>query len=195
MGTSLWLVPDPETSSKLRRIMDKTTSGATSPSSYPIFHPHLTLTTVPSTTPESVLRDAIETTQVQVPITFKSVDVGPKYFMSVYAQAQRTPELIALRAHLSSKLGEKTVPPIPHMSMFYIDDADAGERQKLADLLREEGRVVDAPGGGSVLLDCSEGEERGVDVLGGFGGKEIWVMVCDGHPREWKRKGEVIYLK
>ena len=174
--------------------MSQKTDSAKSPSSFPHFHPHVTLTTVPTTTPESVLRDAILSSQPKVPVTFQSVDVGDKYFMSVYAVAQRTPELVALREHLSAVLGGKTVPPVPHLSLFYIDDVDVAERQKIATELREEGRVIDAPDGGSVKLDCSEGSKRGEDVLSGFLGQEIWVMLCDGPVETWSRLGEPILL-
>lgn len=175
--------------------MDQKTDAATSPSSYARFDPHMTLTTIPSSTPdvESVLRNAIKSTQVQVPIQFQSVDVGEKYFMSVYATAQRTPDLMVLRDHIAKKVGEKTVPPIPHMSLFYIDNSDAPEREKMAAQLREEGRVIEREAG-SVALDCTEGDERGEDVLSGFVGREIWVMECEGHPKGWKRVGDPIIL-
>lgn len=174
--------------------MSKKTSSAKSPSSFPHFHPHITLTTVPTSTPESTLRNAVKASQPQIPITFQSVDVGDKYFMSVYAVAQRTKELVELREHLSRELGEKTVPPIPHLSLFYIDDSDKAERDKIAEELKAEGRVIEKPESGSVLLDCSEGDTRGVDVLGGFQGREIWVMLCDGPVETWTRLGDPIKL-
>ncbi|KAH8106859.1 cyclic phosphodiesterase-like protein-domain-containing protein [Cristinia sonorae] len=192
--TSLWLVPDPDGDAiKLSRIMDEEITTVKSPSSFPHFHPHITLTTVPSTTSESVLRDAVKPSQPTVPIRFQSLDVGNKYFMSVYVTVHRTPELVALRDHLSNVLGEKTVPPIPHMSLYYIDDPDAADRQKVADILQRD-RVIDGPDGSSVRLDCTEGDERGVDVLDGFVGHEIWIMLCDGPVDTWKRIGEPITL-
>ncbi|THH27052.1 hypothetical protein EUX98_g7136 [Antrodiella citrinella] len=195
MGTSLWLVPDFETESpRLERIMSQKTDTAKSPSSFPHFHPHVTLATVPSSTPESVLRSAIAASQPRVPVKFRSVDVGDKYFMSVYVTAQRTPELVQLREHLSKTLGDKTVPPVAHLSLFYIDDSDVAERVKIAASLREQGRVIDGPERGSVQLDCTEGDARGEDLLGGIAGHEIWIMECDGPVETWRRLGDRIVL-
>jgi len=195
MGTSLWLVPDPETDAlKLERIMSQKTDAAKSPSSFPRFQPHVTLATVPSSTSESVLRNAIANSQPQVPVTFQSVEVGDKYFMSVYVTAQRTSELVQLRQHLSQELGEKTVPPVPHLSLFYVDDSDVAEREKIAAELRRQGRVIGSSDGRSVQLDCTEGDARGQDLLGGFAGREIWIMLCDGPVETWRRIGDRIVL-
>ena len=125
-----------------------------SPSSFPHFHPHITLTTVPSSTPVETLRQAVPASQAAIPITFKVVEVGNKYFMSVYVTVHQDGALGELREHLKSTLGDKTVPPKSHVSLFYSDDPDVEERQKVYDGLVRQQRIVSL-GEGRVGLDCS----------------------------------------
>lgn len=170
--------------------MNKKTEGAQSPSSFVNFHPHITLATVPSSTKVADLRAVIPSSQHPIPIRFKSLDVGNKYFMSVYVAVHHDAELVALREHLKGKLGEKTVPPLAHISLFYIDDSDIGERQKIADVLKEEGRAI-SHGGDSVILDCTSGDERGKDLFSGISGAEIWIALCDGPVPTWEIKDKI----
>jgi len=100
---------------------------------------------------------------------------------------------VALRDHLKEKLGENAVPPLAHLSLFYIDDEDAGLRQTVVDRLKEDRRaaeVVDSKDGSvkGVELDCSPGDERNVDLIRGFTGSEIWIVLCDGPPNTWESK-------
>ncbi|KAJ3492107.1 hypothetical protein NLI96_g182 [Meripilus lineatus] len=140
---------------------------------------------MPSATKVEDLKAAIPTDQRPIPIRFKSVDVGNKYFMSVYVAVHHDEELVALRDHLKRTPGEKTVPPLAHMSLFYIDDSDREERQKMADLLVTERRVIiqDAH---SIKLDLSQTGEEGTDVYSGFKGAEIWIVSCDGPVPTWE---------
>ncbi|KAL6301763.1 2',3'-cyclic-nucleotide 3'-phosphodiesterase [Sparassis latifolia] len=190
MGTSLWLVPSSTIASKIERLMRISPPSAKSPSSFPRFDPHITLTTVPPSTELSRLLEAIPEATSVIPVRFKSLDVGDKYFMSVYVSVHESPELMALRTHLRQTLGERTVPPISHMSLYYIDDADREERAHVAETLRSTGRVVEIADG--VMLNCqplpvegSAAEDGNGNGLEGFDGAEIWVAKCDGHPREW----------
>ncbi|KAJ3548158.1 hypothetical protein NM688_g5328 [Phlebia brevispora] len=190
MGISLWLVPPRDVAAKLRVIMDMKTASYRSPSSFPHFEPHVTLCTVPSSTEISELCSAIPKDQSVVPVTFKAVEVGPIYFMSVYATVHHKGELNALREALKAKLGEKAIPPVSHVSLHYIDDSEPEERTKLFDQLREEGRIVDL-GKDSVALDCSlispaANSSQAKDLVSEFAGGEIWVAVCDGPVPTWK---------
>lgn len=171
----------------------KTKTGTSqSPSSFPPFDPHITLVTVPSTTSLDELRAAIPANQPVVPVTFKRVEIGQKYFMSVYVTVHHAGELNALRDALGKALGEQTVPPVAHVSLFYIDDSEPKVRQKAHDILEKEGRIV-VRGEDHVALDCAEGEpeSREPDLLDGFEGSEIWIAVCDGPVPTWVVKDRI----
>ncbi|CAL1705229.1 unnamed protein product [Somion occarium] len=171
MGLSLWLVPPEPQSTQISRIMSFKTNSAKSPASFPRFHPHITLSSVSSDTDISNLRSAVPAGQVKVPIHFKSVDVGDK-------------------DNLKEALGEDTVPPLAHVSLFYIDDVDAGERQKIFEQLNEGGRII-SKDDHSVALDCTEGDARGQDVIDGFVACEIWIALCDGPVEAWTIKDKI----
>ena len=150
-GISLWLVPTPEQTTLLKRIMAIKRSLPNSPSSFPDFQPHITLATTPTA---AGLKEAVPDNQHSICPKFRSVDVGDKYFMSVYARVHDTGALAELRQHLRARLGDAAVPPIPHVSLYYIDNADAGEREKVREELKNKGRIVERADG--VALDCSE---------------------------------------
>ncbi|EKM55047.1 uncharacterized protein PHACADRAFT_255378 [Phanerochaete carnosa HHB-10118-sp] len=168
------------------------TSTFKSPSSFPHFEPHVTLATVPSSTPLDELRAAIPKDQPAVPVSFKSVDVGNKYFMSVYVTVYHAGGLDALREDLKKSLGERVVPPLAHVSLFYIDDSEPEERTKVVEQLKRDGRIVDK-GEDKVALNYSEqhlesGEDDAVD---GFDGGEIWIALCDGPVPTWIIKDRI----
>ena len=191
---SLWLVPPRDVTAKLRNIMDMKTPSARSPSSFPHFQSHITLCTVPSSTDVSELCAAIPKDQLAVPVTFKAIEVGQKYFTSVYVTVHHRGDLDTLRGILRSKLGAQAIPPFYHVSLFYIDDSEPDERVKMAHRLREEGRIVEGEDG--VALDCSPelsstklSEEE--NLVSGFAGAEIWVAVCDGPVPTWVIKDKI----
>lgn len=172
--------------------MKTKTSTFKSPSSFPHFEPHVTLVTVPSSTPLSELRAAVPNNQPVVPVSFRSVDVGDKYFMSVYVTVHHAGELSTLRENLKESLGEQVVPPLAHVSLFYIDDSEPEERTKVAEQLRQDGRIVDK-GKDQVALDCSErpSGDAGKDLVDGFDGGEIWIALCDGPVQTWEIKERI----
>ncbi|GJE96436.1 cyclic phosphodiesterase-like protein [Phanerochaete sordida] len=192
MGLSLWLVPPRDVATKLRTIMKTKTSTSKSPSSFPHFEPHVTLATVPSSTPLDDLRAAIPLGQPVVPVTFRSVDVGSKYFMSVYVTVHHTGELNTLRDNLKTSLGEQAVPPLAHVSLFYIDDSDAEERTKVEEQLERDGRIVRIADD-RTALNCAEdpAESSKDDLLDGFDGGEIWIALCDGPVPTWTVKDRI----
>lgn len=183
-GISLWLVPTPEQTALLKRVMAIKRSSPTSPSSFPDFQPHITLATTPSA---AKLRESIPDNQAAIRPRFRSIDVGDKYFMSVYARVHDVDALAVLRQHLSARLGDAAVPPIPHVSLYYIDNADAGEREKVREELKNKGRIVERADG--VALDCSkdpENTDSPDEVLEGIDGEEIWIMQCNGPVPTWE---------
>ncbi|KAI0086438.1 2',3'-cyclic-nucleotide 3'-phosphodiesterase [Irpex rosettiformis] len=192
MGTSLWLVPPSDIADKLERIMKFKTPSYKSPASFPHFHPHITLTTVPSNTPLEDLRKVVPVDQADIPVTFKVVEVGEKYFMSVYVTVHQNGSLGELREHLKNTLGEKTVPPKSHISLFYIDDPDSEERNKVFDELVQQQRIVEL-GEGKVGLNCSEIPDKNLEeIVSGFKGTEIWIAVCEGPVETWEIKDKIV---
>jgi 2',3'-cyclic-nucleotide 3'-phosphodiesterase len=164
-----------------------------SPSSFPRFEPHITLATVPSSTSVDDLRTAIPIDQSPVPAIFKSVEVGDKYFMSVYVTVHHSGELNALRETLKNNLGERAVPPIAHISLFYIDNSEPEERAKVADQLRNHGRIVEQ-GEDRIALDCAERisvDSPARELIDNFDGCEIWIALCDGPVDTWEVKERI----
>ncbi|PCH37748.1 hypothetical protein WOLCODRAFT_87586 [Wolfiporia cocos MD-104 SS10] len=142
IGISLWLVPAVSQALKIKRLMRLKPASIKSPSSFVDFEPHITLASVPTSCNLDDLRSAIPPTQTVIPIEFKSLDVGQKYFMSVYASVHDIGGLAALRSRLRESLGQNAVPAIAHLSLYYIDDADQDERSRIAELLRRSEGVI-----------------------------------------------------
>ncbi|KAJ8483072.1 hypothetical protein ONZ51_g4941 [Trametes cubensis] len=156
----------------------KPTTPLNSPSSFPAFHPHVTLASCPDA---AALRAAIPPNQGPVPVHFKSLDGSEgRYFMAVYITC----------------LGEKgAIPPVAHMSLYYIDEADREERARAVERLRSELRLLESrgPDGENIVrlacvdeLEESEGGEKEPVILDGFDGEEIWVVKCEGPVSEWE---------
>ncbi|KAI0820213.1 hypothetical protein BC628DRAFT_924781 [Trametes gibbosa] len=196
MGISLWLVPRPSQAAAIALTMRlRPADGAPlrSPASFPSFHPHVTLASGPDA---GALRAALPRGQGAVPVRFAALEVGARYFMSVYVVVHGA-RLAALRGALGAHAGGAgvAVPRVAHLSLCYIDDADQGERARMAERLRSELRVLESGRGGErgVRLVCvdeevevGDGGERGVEVLEGFDGEEIWVVRCEGPVQEWE---------
>jgi len=175
------------------------------PASYPRFHPHITLCSVPSATTDPLtLREAIPLVlQRAIPIRFASLETGTHYFRSVYVAVRPSDALAALHAHIHAVLGTPpATPAFPHMSLYYIGDADAaqGERERMRDDLVSSGAVLpDGPDGG-IVLDCGCGVDPGADadsptiaqLLSGFSGTEIWLVDCDGPVEKWERLDRLV---
>ncbi|KAI0672715.1 2',3'-cyclic-nucleotide 3'-phosphodiesterase [Trametes maxima] len=195
MGISLWLVPRPSQAEKIKLAMRVTPHAPPrAPSSFPPFHPHVTLASGPSSSAPT-LQAAIPTGQRALNVGLQSLEVGTKYFMSVYVAVRSAPgsPLETLREHLRAALGpgEGAVPPIAHLSLYYIDDEDAEERERTAETLRSELRVLESGTGEerAVRLACVDDEveaEQVPEILEGFDGEEIWVVRCEGPVPEWE---------
>ena len=192
-GISLWLVPDATQIDTIKSALPRRplTDDTLSPSSYPVFPPHITLATVPLSDPgiEDVLLDAIPKNQKPVGAKFQSLVVGDHYFRSVFIDIQRTEELVDLQAQIATSLGSRGLEPsatrFPHMSLCYIADRDKNERDRMARVLRDTGVVGQAVDPQSVSLRCGD-----VDLIG-FNGAEIWVVKCEGHVETWEVERKV----
>lgn len=196
IGLSLWLVPSAEQSVKLSWIMHTRPPTAKIPTSYPMFHPHITLATVPSTTPVEELVAAISPRQPQVKAVFSDVVVSDAYFRSVLAVIRPSPEIMSLHTKVCENLKTRSPqsPMFPHMSIYYIDDAEAEERTRVLQELKANGTVIKSEAG--VQIHTSRGpvgiptgsETRPLpqnDALRGIDVVEIWVVLCDGPVETW----------
>lgn len=164
--------------------------------SYPKFHPHITLASVPSTTPVEELVAAIPPRQPQLKAAFSDVVASDAYIRSVLAVIGPSPEIMSLHAeiHKTLKMENPQSPMFPHMSIYYIDDAEAEERIRVLQELKANNTVIKIEGG--VQIHTSRGPigtptgpgtrpRPYDDALHGFDGVEIWAVLCDGPVETW----------
>ncbi|KAI6127767.1 hypothetical protein EDD16DRAFT_664618 [Pisolithus croceorrhizus] len=199
MGLSFWLVPLPYHATLLQSIMpqrpqDSLEPGraALSPSSYPMFFPHITLASVRSgdEMPGGLLADLARGHQ-PIRVKFLSLVVGDHYFRSLLVSALPTGDLLALRDEIEgalSHLSLKPAPMFPHLSLAYIadEDAEAGERDRAAQSLRERGIVIEDESSHTVSLQCGEVCLSDIDLA------EIWLVDCEGPVEEWSVRGKIL---
>ncbi|KAF8201758.1 2',3'-cyclic-nucleotide 3'-phosphodiesterase [Pholiota molesta] len=193
MGLSLWIVPnsdDSETIEALMNVRSTTASEHLARESYPKFHPHITLASLPLSM-ETTL-DAVESaiSKIQAPpiCKFASVDVGSEYHRSVYIAIQLTSEMSSLHLHMHEELKvEPRTPAFPHLSLCYIANVDAdseGEREKyrqaLQDKIQIRGKNIQNQG---VII--FPGLSDGGEWLDHFVAHEIWVVRCEGPVESW----------
>jgi len=164
-------------------------SKSSSTRSYPHFTPHITLA---SGLPSSINIDNIRgcvSGRTAVHVAFKSISVGDTYFRSVYLNIHKSAELSALHQCINNELKklnnvETLSPCFPHMSLYYIDDSEAGERQLVAGELLSSGRIV---GDGGDKITCfTDTDPVGHHTLCGFDGDEIWIVNCKGLVDQWE---------
>lgn len=137
---------------------------------YPAFHPHITLVSPPVSLDDhlgSIEACVAKYRALTPPICrFKSVDIGNHYYRSVYVAIQPTLELLDIHKHFHDILKiEPRTPAFPHVSLCYIDDADAenGERQVFYDILKDAGNLRTIKKDGdveSVGLNCGSNTRR-----------------------------------
>lgn len=155
--------------------------------SYPKFHPHITLASLPLSVENKLIDiEASILTSKKAPLTVKlsSVEIGSHYFRSVYVVIEPTSEITDMHGRIHEALhAVPHTPSFPHLSLCYIDDKDAavGERAAFYKTLKD-GRKIKAGGEGGVALDCGVAEEDWMDC---FEADEIWVVRCEGPVNEW----------
>src|SRR5262245_46957925 len=96
-------------------------------SSYPHFQPHITLASIPSTIPLSAAASSIPKI-APLPVHFQALEIGDHFFRSVYVKIQPSEALSELHAsiHVALAIEPKTA-KFPHMSLYYIQNADSKE--------------------------------------------------------------------
>ncbi|KAI5900473.1 LigT-like protein [Schizophyllum commune H4-8] len=186
MGVTIWIVPPKPIREALeKRIMTirPPSKRPLNPSTYPHFTPHITLAALgPNTSiPLERLRTAIPKDTPPTRATFASIEVGDHFFRSVYTAIKSTAELLELhkRVHDALDLPPRT-PKYPHVSLAYIVDEDAEEREAYLQALKDEGVIREE--GDRVGIQC--GEDGG--WVDGFDVKEIWIAKCDGPVESWE---------
>ena len=196
IGLSLWLVPTLEQSAQLSWIMHVRPQTTKMPNSYKKFHPHITLTTVPSTTPVEELIAAIPPNQSQVKVIFSDVVVSDTYFRSVLVTIKPSPEVMSLHSKICENLKTRNPrsPMYPHLSIYYIDDMEAEERTRVLQELKANGTVIKTKEGVEIHTSggpigtptgSSSRPPPHSDALEGFDGVEIWIVSCDGPIETW----------
>ncbi|KAI4528197.1 LigT-like protein [Schizophyllum commune Loenen D] len=186
MGVTIWIVPTTPIREALEnRIMTirPHSKRPLNPSTYPRFIPHISLAALgPNTSiPPEKLRAAIPKDTPPTRATFASIEVGDHFFRSVYAAIKPSADLLELhkRVHDALALTPRT-PKYPHVSLAYIADEDAGEREAYLQALKDAGVIREE--GDRVSIQC--GEDGG--WVDGFDVKEIWIAKCDGPVEEWE---------
>jgi len=184
-GIALWLVPPPDSAAAIALThLNAYRPTSSSPRSYPIFAPHITLASIPSS-PSTVarLREAVPSgLTAPLHVRFAALEVGDHFFRSVLLAIERNVEIVALHAHIHAALGSTdhpNTPRFPHLSVYYIADEDEARRREAAEKVREEGMVVDVDGGVAVV---GPGGER----VEGFIATEVWIAQCDGPVEGWR---------
>ncbi|KZV69045.1 LigT-like protein [Peniophora sp. CONT] len=199
-GISFWLVPTTYETDTLRKILALRPVPVKSASSFPTFHPHVTLASIPDPNePDGDmlalrLRESIPVGNPALPLTFQSVEAGDTYTRSVYANITPTSELMHLHAHIHTALGHSAnTPKFPHMSLFYIADEDADARVKTLQELGRKGVVIQ--GAEHATLDArvlDEVDDNAIAHLNGFTASEIWIVRIEGPVEEWKVLDKIV---
>ncbi|KAH7926638.1 LigT-like protein, partial [Leucogyrophana mollusca] len=187
-GVALWLVPPAAQIGLVQCILPiRPNTPGLSPASYPEITPHITLASVPTGSKITLddLRKAIPPPSTPIRVQFRALTVGDHYFRSVFVAVHRTDELVALHERIMTALSDvkPTAPVFPHMSLCYIAEDDARERERTAEELRESGKVIENAEEDGVTLVCGAGEEH---KLAGFDSEEIWIVQCDGPVEDWQ---------
>ena len=123
----MWIVPNATDAQRLENIMNTgqlRTNSSLNQGSYPKFHPHITLASLPLSV-ENNLTDieASIATSLNAPLTvkFSSVEIGSHYFRSVYITIEPTSEIMNLHERVHEALHAiPRTPSFPHLSLCYI---------------------------------------------------------------------------
>ena len=190
LGLSLWIVPPPPIRNLLKHLMDNPPHPSLTDPPLPKFEPHITLATVPSTTPIAILRDSIPNNTKRLKISFTSAEAHDVYFRSSIVRCERTSELSHLLAAVKDSIERSTsesedavtvkAPDFPHLSLFYIDDDRAALRAPALQKLFDGGKLVKFDDG----LGIDVGDES-PELLRSFDADEIVIALCDGPVEGW----------
>ncbi len=122
--------------------------------------------------------------------------------MSVFVAVHSSPgsPLENLREHLRASLGDAAVPPVAHLSLYCIDEADEEARENTARRLKSDLRVLEGGRGeeSEVRIACFYDDieqEQDPELVGGFEGEEIWPVRCEGPVPDWEVMERVVLVK
>jgi 2'-5' RNA ligase len=115
---SLWLMPEPELSDRLARIISQLSQQY----SGPLFSPHVTLLEKVQGREEDVRRktEALARALRTYEIHFKDLDYTDEFFRALFVRAGKTPDVMEANT-LARKFFEikNARPYMPHLSLFY----------------------------------------------------------------------------
>lgn len=185
-GKALWLVPPADVVAKLKCIMDNPPLEQNDQHPLPLFHPHVTLASVPSSVPDHILRTA---TPVFEPfwVSFKAVDATDAYFRSAIVHLHDSPQLSSMHTSITESLQSSGVksstPMFPHMSLYYVPDGRAADRQRVLDNLFRSGQLVESESGLAIHVGVGQPDTM---QFNGFVSSEVWLVSCEGPVPSWK---------
>ncbi|KLO10432.1 LigT-like protein [Schizopora paradoxa] len=187
MGLALWIVPPASVRDKLKAIMDNPPLEPEIEPPLPLFEPHITLASVPVSVTEAKLKDVIRDIQGTFRVDFESVEAQQTYFRSAIVHIRKTAELENLLASIKTAIPvDVKAPYYPHMSLFYIDDVRAADRQLVIDRLFQSGHLVPCSGSTGLAINFAPEDGSKPDALHGFDADAIWVVLCDGPVNDWR---------
>ncbi|CAE6414038.1 unnamed protein product [Rhizoctonia solani] len=172
MGLSLWIVPSPRESERLQPVLDDLAKYGKGPA----FHPHITLVSVPISTPLPFPPLGFDKTPAMT-LPFLDVRTGESYFQSVLIAIDPTPKLVDLHDSVRKALNYPLPPNgtyFPHLSLSY-----GGDKELKESLVR---RLFDQ--GTAVPNDTKTG-----DIVAGISEihvEEIWLVRSEGPPEAWE---------
>ncbi|KAH7340830.1 RNA ligase/cyclic nucleotide phosphodiesterase [Rhizoctonia solani] len=172
MGLSLWVVPSPNEFERLQPVLDDLAKYGKGPA----FQPHVTLVSVPISTPLPFPPLGFDKAPPMT-LRFLKVQTGESYFQSVLIAIDPTPELVNLHDSVRQTLNYPLPPGasyFPHLSLFYGGDQEL--KESLVQRLHEQGTVVSREGEyGDTVAGISE-----IHI------EEIWLVRSEGPPEVWE---------
>lgn len=167
------------------------------PDSFPTFHPHLTLFSIPPTVSLEDALNVIPSDQSTIPIRFGALEDGETYTKAIYLTLRDSDEsdssLSVLRRHIASMIptlhSKTTMPPVPHVSLSYVSTEDLDLRTLVAEEMR---RKIRNDEDGGISLHCEKaGAADSNHWLGGFEGSEIWAVLIVESVENWEVRQKV----
>lgn len=157
--------------------------------SYPTFAPHITLATFDELHPKFKLEAIVPQTGLVV-THFRKMDRGNNYLGALKIQMDKTRRLEQLHEQIITNLESLGIQwksrSFPHMSLFYVDEAE--ERKRLERGLIKNMYVGREEISGRIVLKAAADER----FIRRFTGSEIWLADCCSKKVEgWKVLGKL----
>ncbi|KAH7103564.1 hypothetical protein BKA62DRAFT_595531, partial [Auriculariales sp. MPI-PUGE-AT-0066] len=179
-GYALWLVPVEHESTELKAIMrfrpPRRRQSDRPTRSYPKFHPHVTLATFDEL-PVNFHLDELIPQSPDITAHYTSLERGETYLGAMKLMMTASPALAQFRAEIVHRLQRQGLQSkthrFPHLSLFYVDEAD--ERQRLHRALQSHKFFVNDHMGNLTIK--ADPKSRGTG-LQQFTGAEVWLANC-----------------